>query len=80
MKHILYPAALVVSTLAMAAQAQNMKPGLWEISQKMQTGSGEMEKAMADMQKELAAMAPEQRKMMQDRWPNKALAWVPGPV
>ncbi len=79
MKHILYPAALVVSTLAMAAQAQNMKPGLWEISQKMQTGSGEMEKAMADMQKELAAMAPEQRKMMQDMMAKQGVGMGAGP-
>jgi hypothetical protein len=42
-----------------------MKPGLWEINNKMQP-SGEMEKAMAEMQKQLASMPPEQRKMMQD--------------
>ncbi len=32
----------------------------------MQTGSGEMEKAMAEAQKQMAALPPEQRKMMQD--------------
>lgn len=52
---------LATITLAMAtgAAAQTMKPGLWEINNKMQSGSGEMEKAMT-------GMPPEQRKQMQD--------------
>lgn len=48
------------------AQAQNLKPGLWEMSSRMHSGSGEMEKAMADMQKQMASLSPEQRKAMQD--------------
>lgn len=52
--------------LAAAAQADTLKPGLWEISQKMQSGSGQMEQAMAEMNRQMAAMTPEQRKMMQD--------------
>lgn len=48
------------------ANAQTMKPGLWEITSQMQGGSGEMAKAMAEAQKEMANMPPEQRKMMQD--------------
>lgn len=48
-----------------AAWAQSTKPGLWEIQHKM-GGNPEMDKAMAEMQKQLAAMPPEQRKMMQD--------------
>ncbi len=49
------------------ANAQTMKPGLWEITSQMQSGSsGEMVSAMAKAQKELANMPPEQRKMMQD--------------
>ena len=47
------------------AWAQSTKPGLWEIQHKM-GGNPEMDKAMAEMQKQLAAMPPEQRKMMQD--------------
>ena len=57
---------LVLLCAACSVAAQSMKPGLWEISQKMQSGSGEMEKAMAEMQKQMAAMTPEQRKSMQD--------------
>ncbi len=48
-----------------SAGAQAMKPGLWEISSKM-GGNPEMEKAMAQMQQQMASMAPEQRKMMED--------------
>ena len=57
---------LAASVGCTAAQAQTMKPGLWEMTQKMQSASGDMEKGMADMQKQLAALPPEQRKMMQD--------------
>ena len=45
--------------------AQTMKPGLWEMSSKV-GGSPEMEKAMAQMQQQMASMSPEQRKMMED--------------
>ncbi len=48
------------------AQSQTMKPGLWELSSSMKSGSGEMEKAMAQLQQQMASMSPEQRKMMQD--------------
>lgn len=66
------PAFLVTIALAMTiatgAAAQTMKPGLWEINNKMQpgSGSGEMEQAMANMDKQMAGMPPEQRKQMQD--------------
>ncbi len=66
MRSLAYPAALVLSGLALCAHAQNLKPGLWEVNTRMQTGSGEMEKALVEMQQQLAAMPPEQRKMMQD--------------
>jgi hypothetical protein len=46
------------------AQAQAMKPGLWEINSKV-SGNPEMDKAMAEMQKQLAAMPPAQRKQME---------------
>ena len=67
MKNILRSVAwLVLAQVASAAHAQNLQPGLWEISSTMQSGSGGMEKAMAELQKQMAAMSPEQRKMMQD--------------
>ena len=59
-------ASLILLGMAFGANAQTMKPGLWEIGNKMQSASGEMEKGMADLQKQMATMPPEQRKMMQD--------------
>ena len=60
-------AALVVvlSAVSTAASAQTLKPGLWEVTNNMKTGSGDMEKARAQMQKELANMPPEQRRQME---------------
>lgn len=48
------------------AHAQNVKPGLWETTSKMKTGSGQMEQAMAQAQKQMASLPPEQRKMMEE--------------
>lgn len=48
-----------------AAGAQTLKPGLWQITQNTQ-GSGQLAQAMTDMGKQMAAMPPEQRKMMQE--------------
>ena len=58
--------AIALLPCAWHANAQTMKPGLWEITSQMQGGSGEMASAMAKAQKEMANMPPEQRKMMQD--------------
>jgi len=70
---------LAASVGCTAAQAQTMKPGLWEMTQKMQSASGEMEKGMADMQKQLAALPPEQRKMMQDMMARQGVNMAAGP-
>ena len=50
------------------AQTQKLAAGLWESSTKMNIASaaGGTSEAMAQMQKEMAAMPPEQRKMVQD--------------
>ncbi len=48
------------------ANGQTMKPGLWEVTSQMLGGSGEMSAAMAQAQKQMESMPPEQRKMMQD--------------
>ena len=60
--------ALVAAPLALAAlgaSAQSMNPGLWEHSFTLKSQSGQMEKGMAEMQKQMASMPPEQRKMME---------------
>lgn len=48
-----------------AAQAQSIKPGLWEMNQKV-GGSAQMDQSMAQMQQQMANMPPAQRKQMED--------------
>lgn len=63
--HALPAAALALTTLATPwARAQTQAPGLWEHRFAMKSQDGQMEAAMAQMQKELASMPPEQRKQM----------------
>ena len=61
------PTALLLSALLCIplAHAQTTQPGLWEISQKM-GGNPEMDKAMAQMQQQMAGLSPAEKKMMQD--------------
>jgi hypothetical protein len=53
------------SLMALPAAAQTMKPGLWELSSKVSSPDGQMQNMMAEMQKRLAAMPPEQRQQVQ---------------
>jgi len=56
----------VAAMLASApAHAQKLAPGLWEHSMTMKSSDPRMTEGMARMQKELAAMPPEQRKQME---------------
>lgn len=67
---------LATAPLAMAclgASAQSMKPGLWEHSFTMKSQSGQMEKGMAEMQKQIAAMPPAQRKQMEEMMAKQGL-------
>lgn len=57
----LFAALLVCAT---AASAQSIKPGLWEMQHQM-GGNPQMDQAMAQMQKQMAAMTPAQRKQME---------------
>ena len=59
-------AACLLAGSAGLASAQTMKPGLWETTTQMLGGSGELAEAMAQAQKQMASLPPEQRKMMQD--------------
>ena len=58
-------AALAAGTFSLSAAAQNLKPGLWEVTNNMKSASGEMEKSRAEAQQQMANMSPEQRKMME---------------
>ena len=66
MKRFACAVVLVWSVVALSAHAQNMKAGLWEITSKTPGGSTEIDKVMAQAQTQMAAMSPEQRKMVQD--------------
>lgn len=68
---------LLASTVLLAAStssAQTVKPGLWEITHQMQGAPGsKSEAAMAQMQKQMAAMTPEQRKMLEEMMAKKGV-------
>ena len=57
--------ALLAGVSFTAAAQQKMRPGLWEHNISFKTQSGQMEAAMAEMQKSLASMPPAQRKQME---------------
>lgn len=67
-------AALALPLLAAAstavAQTPRMKPGLWEMRSQMQGGSGamsaQMAQQMAEAQRQLQALPPEQRRQMEE--------------
>ena len=63
--HQLFVAAAMVAFVG-TASAQNLKPGLWEITNKMQTAGGQQQQPMAELQKQLESMPPAQRKQMED--------------
>ncbi len=69
--------AVLVGT-GFGAGAQTMKPGLWEISQKMQVGAGAMGKEMAAAQEQMAKMLPEQRKMMEEMMAKQGVSMGAG--
>lgn len=53
-----------MAATCLPAMAQSIRPGLWSIENKV-GGNPEMDKAMAQMQAQLAAMPPAQRKQME---------------
>lgn len=66
---------LVLAACALAAgaaSAQSIKPGLWEMTGKM-GGNPEMEKAMAQMQQQMASMPPAQRKQMEEMMAQRGM-------
>jgi TolA-binding protein len=63
--HHVFAAAAALAFVS-TASAQSLKPGLWEVTNKMQSSSGQMEQQMAQMQQQMASMPPEQRKMVEE--------------
>ena len=73
---LLASAAAALCIAASPASAQTMKPGLWEINNKM--GGGQMDQAMAEMQKQMAQMSPAERKQMEDMLAKQGVRMAPG--
>jgi len=69
--------AAALAAFAGAAGAQSLKPGLWEINQKMDMGGGQ-DPRMAQMQQQMANMPPEQRKMMEQMMAKQGVKMGPG--
>lgn len=59
-------AIIAAATFSAGAWGQNLKPGLWEVTNNMKGGSGDMGQAAAQAQQQMAKMPPEQRKMMEE--------------
>ena len=71
-------ALLLTGALSLAhAQPQKLRPGLWEHTVSMKSQSGQMEAAMAQMQKSLASMTPEQRKQMEQMMAQQGVSIGP---
>ena len=69
--HFFAAMALVITALPAAAQTQ--APGLWEHAFSMKSAGGEMEKAMAEMKKQLDAMPPDQRQQMEQMMASRGV-------
>ncbi|TFW30957.1 DUF3617 domain-containing protein [Duganella callida] len=54
-------AIMLALVAAATASAQNFKPGLWELNNKIQTGDPQRDEALAAMATQLKNMPPEQR-------------------
>ncbi len=59
-------AMLALAGCSLAVQAQKIAPGLWEMTMNANAAGGsEMQADLARMQEQMAAMPPDQRKMME---------------
>jgi len=73
LKHVLPAAVMALATFA--ANAQTQAPGLWEHT--VSVKSAEMDRAMAEMQNQMAAMSPEQRKQMEQAMASRGMSIGP---
>ena len=74
---------LLVTTLAFctgigAASAQQLQPGLWDMTSKMTSSNAEMQRAMAQAQAQMANLPPEQRKMIEEMMNKQGVGLSPG--
>ena len=66
-------ASMAFAFTALSATAQTQAPGLWEHSFSMKSAGGEMEKAMAEMKKQLDAMPPDQRQQIEQMMASRGV-------
>jgi hypothetical protein len=78
MKFVHAATAIAALAAVTAASAQNLKPGLWELNNKMTSSSGQMEQAMAQAQAQMAKMPPEQRKKMEEMMAKQGVGMSTG--
>ena len=71
--HALPAAAIVLLSTAPCANAQTQAPGLWEHTFTMKSQNGEMERAMEQMQQQMAAMPPEQRRKIEEMMASRGV-------
>ena len=64
MKRLVISLALLAAVHAQA-QTQNIKPGLWEMNNKVKTGNAQTDQALAMAMQQLATMPPAQRAQME---------------
>lgn len=69
--------SLVIFGTQLLQAAPAMRPGLWENTVSIKTQSGQMEKAMSEMEKQMASMPPEQRKMMEKMMASQGVSKSP---
>lgn len=74
----LLPAVITAIAAAAASAQPAIKPGQWEVRHAMKSSSGEVEQAVAEAQRQIAAMPPEQRRMMQEMLARQGVAMGAG--
>ena len=76
MRNVLLIAATLLAAAPLAAGAQSLKPGLWEIHHK--SDNPQMAGGMAEMRQQMAQMPPEQRKQMEAMLAQQGVKMAPG--
>ena len=65
----------LLAAASVPAAGQAMKPGLWEIHNKAK--GGQMDQAMAELQKQMAQMSPQQRRQMEQAMAQQGVGMAP---
>lgn len=79
MRRLQIIATALAGVMAVPASAQNMKPGLWEVTNQMGGEMGaKMAAAQKQMQQQLASLPPEQRRQMEKMFAQQGLKMSAG--